>query len=65
MQTECEDIKNVVNDVIDRAEQYGFTVSDENAEECIRESANLFSIDLSEEQVQLATRQLLDEVDNA
>jgi uncharacterized protein YpuA (DUF1002 family) len=65
MQTDNEDIQNVVNDVIDRSEEYGFTVSEDNAEECVRETAELFSIDLSEEQVQLAVQQLLDEVANS
>jgi hypothetical protein len=65
MQTDNEDIQNVVNDVIDRSEEYGFTVSEDNAEECVRETAELFSIYLSEEQVQLAVQQLLDEVANS
>lgn len=62
MQTKIDELKDLVNDVLDRSEEYDFTVSVDNAEECILESANLFHVELTEDEVYQAVSMLLDAV---
>lgn len=62
MQTKEDALRDVVDDVLDRAADYDFTVSADNAEECILESANLFHVELSQDEVNQAVIMLLDAV---
>jgi hypothetical protein len=62
MQTKEDALRDLVDDVLERSDDYEFTVSADNAEECIVESANLFHMDLTQEEINQAVIMLLDAV---
>lgn len=54
-------IEDIVNDVLDRSEKYGFSINSvSQAQECLQESADVYDQELTVDELDVATTKLFD-----